>query len=450
MLNHSKHRNRQEESGQVLIILALVIVVLLGFAALALDGGMIYSDRRHAQNSSDAAALAGGGDAALILSQVRYNDFNCSNSMVTGARNAAVAASITQAGNNDYTIDGNRGDHNGVDTDCTVYDNGSFVEKYLDVNVDLTSDVNTSLMQSVFSGEAKNEVSSIVRVYPPTSLSYGNAIVSLNMGCHGNDGGVTFDGGGNSDIIIHGGGVFSNSCIEANGSSLEICVDDQTTGSCDGDGEINYRTTYDQSGNPIISPAPTQVSNPIPTIEIDPPDCSSLPNMGDHSGSGVISPGRYSRIRQNSAGGTLELQPGLYCLYGEFTINGGTLTGENVTIYMASGDFTTAGNATQNLDAPPIDCSSTGCPPAMPGMLIYMDPGNSGVVTLQGDTSSTFEGTVFAPAGTIDLGGGSSAMSTASVQLIGDTVKIHGNVTIDILYDENLVYMVPPRLDVYR
>jgi uncharacterized membrane protein len=52
----------QNEKGQVLVILTVGIVVLLGFAALAIDGGMLYSDRRHDQNVADNAALAGGGE----------------------------------------------------------------------------------------------------------------------------------------------------------------------------------------------------------------------------------------------------------------------------------------------------------------------------------------------------------------------------------------------------
>ncbi len=49
----------------VLVLLVLGVVVLFGFAALAVDGGMVYSDRRHAQMGSDASSLAGGGAAAV-------------------------------------------------------------------------------------------------------------------------------------------------------------------------------------------------------------------------------------------------------------------------------------------------------------------------------------------------------------------------------------------------
>ena len=53
------------EKGQSVVLLAAAFIAMLGFAALAIDGGMVYADRRFAQNAADTAALAGGGAAAL-------------------------------------------------------------------------------------------------------------------------------------------------------------------------------------------------------------------------------------------------------------------------------------------------------------------------------------------------------------------------------------------------
>ncbi len=47
------------DSGQTLIWFALSLVVLLGIAALAIDVGRLYGERRRMQNAADAAALAG-------------------------------------------------------------------------------------------------------------------------------------------------------------------------------------------------------------------------------------------------------------------------------------------------------------------------------------------------------------------------------------------------------
>jgi len=52
-------KRRSNEKGQVIVVLALAMIVLLLFAALAIDGGNMYTNRRIAQNAADAGALAG-------------------------------------------------------------------------------------------------------------------------------------------------------------------------------------------------------------------------------------------------------------------------------------------------------------------------------------------------------------------------------------------------------
>ncbi|MBG6226206.1 hypothetical protein IWX63_002793 [Arthrobacter sp. CAN_A2] len=50
-------RERQEQ-GAVSVLVALLMVVLLAFAALAVDVGMIYSEKAQLQNGADAGAIA--------------------------------------------------------------------------------------------------------------------------------------------------------------------------------------------------------------------------------------------------------------------------------------------------------------------------------------------------------------------------------------------------------
>ncbi len=49
----------KDQGGYVLVVLAFVIVILLGFAALAVDLGVMYAAHTSAQRAADAAALAG-------------------------------------------------------------------------------------------------------------------------------------------------------------------------------------------------------------------------------------------------------------------------------------------------------------------------------------------------------------------------------------------------------
>jgi Flp pilus assembly protein TadG len=54
-----------QERGQALIIIALIAIGLFGIVALAIDGSVKFSDRRHAQNAADTAAMT----AALELAR---------------------------------------------------------------------------------------------------------------------------------------------------------------------------------------------------------------------------------------------------------------------------------------------------------------------------------------------------------------------------------------------
>ena len=55
----------RDESGVVAVFVAVGLVMLLGFAALTIDFGRIYSERRELQNGADAAALAVAQDCAF-------------------------------------------------------------------------------------------------------------------------------------------------------------------------------------------------------------------------------------------------------------------------------------------------------------------------------------------------------------------------------------------------
>ena len=96
------------EKGQTVVLLALAFIVLLGFTALAIDGGMVYANRRHMQNASDAASLAGGSAVAMYLENhyVVYSDWSCSDARVIKAQingaNGGEITAINSAGGNDY------------------------------------------------------------------------------------------------------------------------------------------------------------------------------------------------------------------------------------------------------------------------------------------------------------------------------------------------------------
>lgn len=55
------------EHGAVAVLTAILMIVLLGFAALAVDGGMLYAKRAQLQSGADAAAIAVAQRCAVSL-----------------------------------------------------------------------------------------------------------------------------------------------------------------------------------------------------------------------------------------------------------------------------------------------------------------------------------------------------------------------------------------------
>jgi hypothetical protein len=424
------NNRHSSENGQALILLVLGVVVLFGFAALAVDGGMVYSDRRHAQMGSDAASLAGGGAAALYMENhgVTYGNFDCDDTAVVNAQNStstsepgAKLAATNRAADNDYTIDTDISDNHGVITECGIEEHVGWQDKYIDIKTMITKDTETSFAQFVFGGLMRNTVQAITRVRPRSPAAYGHAIVALNpANCSGNQNGAGFSG--NVDTFVDGGGIFSNGCLQVNGGSGSTAVIN---------GTINYGG---QVQNPEqFNPAPQQ-TDPLSasSYEIQAPDCDD-PDAWNGTGSQLeaLSP----------------LDPGLYCVTGNLRLNGnGTFAGSDVTIVMLNGDININGTVTVQIDAPPRLPDPS---PALPGVLIYVPPSNSNPITLNGTSDSVFEGTVYAPASTIEFSGTGNSESYHS-QFIGWNVKASGTADNYVLFNEPEQHSKPAMLELYK
>lgn len=442
---------KRSERGQVLVLIVLAVVALLGFTALAVDGSMVYANRRQIQNSADAASLGGGGRAAMILENMHVTDWTwtCTLTGVLDAQNQARTVAAARAGDNGFVLNANDldlSDRHGITTQCGMDTSSGWPEKFIDIRVMLTGDSDASFSQFVFKGPLRNSVEAITRVRPRTNAGFGHAIVGLNPSlCSGNSNGVIVNG--SLDVNVDGGGIFSNGCLSGTGTSSDVTVTN---------GSISYVSQF-IPGNTNWNPNPAAGSPmPLDAYDIDPPDCSQVPNFGNPSNafstgaSGYIPAGNYTRINMN---GNVTLQGGgLYCMNGDFdtgnvdvsiTPSGGK-TG--VTIYLKSGDFITGGNGSVVLTAPPFSPDPF---PAVPGLLVYLARGNSGLAKLRGNAGSYFQGTIFVPDGNIDQAGTPDAQVFAS-QLIGKNVVISGKVKLDVYYTANMMYQIPTRLFLYR
>jgi len=387
-----KFLGRTSQSGQSIIILALSFIVLLGFSGLAIDGGILYSDRRHAQNAADAGSLAG----ALAILQ----------------GNNPVPIAYARVADNEYDNDGVR---NWVNVYWPPVD-GPYAGDSNYVEVKIRSKVDSVFAHFVYSGDLENTVTAIAHAKPATVEPFmsGDAMVGLaKTGC------AVVWSHGNNNTVIDGSGIFVNSdhpdcAFKASGSSV---LDVETY--------IHVVGGFEISGGAIVNPTPQGGFPQIETPVIPPPTCSG--SSTQNSGTGVITPGNTSDF--NFHGGTWTLQPGTYCVDGGFSANASTvLTGHDVLIYVKTGDISWNGGATLNLDAPDDG--------EYANLLLYQDPGNASQATINGNSASTFSGTMFIPSGEVQVNGTGSSTGFHS-QVIGNVVDMSGTADMHIIYNDN-------------
>ncbi len=411
--------NRNQEKGQAIVLIAFAFIGLIGFAALAIDGGMVYSDRRHAQNAADAGSLSGGGSAALIIENdhIYYKNFVCNNlsTAITAATNTAQNVAIS----NGYPQS-----DVAVTVDCIDSGAGPHPDKYLDVTTTISKTTQTALVHVVYDGTVNQTLQATTRVRPRQPLVFGNAIVALNdSGCSGQSNGQGFHGNAGVDVV--GGSVFSNGCLRGDGG-IKVDVDG---------GEIYY---FDTTGidTDDFNPDPTLLNNPNARIpaeahSVTPPDCS-------HPDANNVS---SSAIEGNS------LAPGLYCVSGNIKVNNAndSFSGDEVTIYMLDGEFVVNGGVVDISAPPELPIPS----PAIPGMLIMFAPGNSNTILLNGNSGSIFTGTILAPESDIDMLGNGDT-DGFQCQVIGYNVEVGGTADTYVHYDDSNQYSKPTSMDLQR
>lgn len=394
----------RSESGQALVLLAISIVVLLAFAGLAIDGGILYTERRRAQNAADAAAMAG---ALGIL-----NGWD------------PVTAAYGRTADNGF-------DNNQADNWVTVQwppAEGANAGDWNYLLVRIRARVKPVFAHLVYAGELENTVTAVARAKPPRSspLLAGQALVGLAPhGCS-----VVWSHGNNMSSI-EGSGIFVNSddpdCALVSNGGNQLVV----TG-----GEIRVVGGWEIGNNSSITPTPISAAQPVSVPDIEPPTCTqeAVVNNATHT----VTPGNVSSLDFNNGDWTLE--PGIYCVTDGLRINGGSVTGQDVMFYVESGAVTWSGNATIHLDAPEDG--------AFAGMLVYQDPDNDNRMTVNGGSGSSFTGTIFVPGGEIQVNGTGGSDGFHS-QLIGNKVDLSGTADLRVIYDpsDNYVLREPGTVD---
>lgn len=427
---------RKHEKGQIVVLLALAIVGLLGFTALAIDVGMVFSDRRYAQNAADASALAGAQASSKMIETIGMKNYEWNCSTLNANISASYSAGIARAGTNDFVIAqdadlGTPGHDHGIKITCNQ------AGKYLDVFVMLSRVTSTSFAQLFYGGQMRNTVSSITRVWPGVPAGNGSNLVSLSKDCGNNIGGILFSG--NTEVSIRG--TWSNSCIEAK-SNTDVTVSP---------GSVDYHAGSYAVGftNPV----------PVPHTEYHPMTDATLPSPGAKCASasidpyndlknaqGTIDPGNY---RDWDFKGDVVLNPGLYCVSGTVSMNSNVgLTGNGITIFYTGTSFTINGKQNGTLAAP----NSPSNPPvnnAVEDLLIYTPKGTAADIKINGTSGSYIGGTIYAPSSLVFIAGNATAADpmTMTSSIIGYDIDLTGTSYLSMTYDEDKDYGWPSNLD---
>ncbi|HSL44703.1 MAG TPA: pilus assembly protein TadG-related protein [Anaerolineales bacterium] len=440
---------RLQERGQALILIVFAAVGLFAFAALAIDGSRVFSDRRHAQNAADTAVMA------AALAKVRGTDY--------------ADAAVKRAESNGFTLANSTVEvHLCNEADlappCEGLPAGADLTQYIQVVIRMSTP--TTFARILGWQEVPTVVSAIARSVTSGAPVGGSMAAVSAMSEHDP---AAIDGNGNFTLDINNGGVFSNSDNNC------AFVTDGASGRYEVDPGFAFDVVGDYCPNGIptlfgdLNRDATQIPYP-PNIQIPAPSITcSVPSHHDTI-TNTYTPGYH--LNKVNGSGTVTFAPGNHCfkagleLHGNtgmvandvnFLIEGGdffynangslncnnmlvhinggtgvqingnsTSTCTNVTFYATHGDVSLAGNSLNSFSAP------TSGP--YKGLLIYLPYGNPEPVKVTGNAGSQFTGSIIGVSSQIEVQGNTQTLAL-STQIIGYTVKFSGNGDIVINYD---------------
>ena len=407
---------KASEKGQALILITLAAIGLFAFAALAIDGSMAFSNKRHAQNAADTSALAGALSYAregkvdnietVALARAQSNGYE----NIAGDTSTLVTVTVTDVPEEECP-----GDATGKDITVTI-------ESYM----------NTTFSRVVGRETIASGATATARAcgYKLVPLFDGHAIVGLNNNL--SPCALAFDTGNSSSVTwrIEGGGIFSNSCAFSKEDDTVtfdpgLCVA-AAGGTVSGDWDCTPQaaTAYDWEDYVLANMPPNPCDGTAGDIGIW-PDPSDPPNFSN----------------------------GVYCISNLDHYDSQDITLNNATLYVTDADFSlkfaggggffgTATKAGTYAGSDDYADYYMVVKPAPQFCTKFSDNTNSQVIEWRGNGTGTFYGTVFAPTACLDLRGNGSAEGMHS-QIIGWIVGSNGTADTYINYKANENHRVP-------
>ncbi len=431
---------RNSERGQAIVLLAVSLIVLLGFTALAIDGGMAYTDRRHAQNAADSAAMSGALQKA-------------NNQNDTQAKLAATNSATT----------------NGYDAarmHVTISPYTDFSGSYILVTVVITSTPSTSFVQLFYGGQIKNVVSATARVRMSQEVIPGSAVIAMGNCVDDHGSLVNGNGGGNSGgLRTYDGGIFVNA-PENGGDPCALDAGNSHGGYGIQSGAPIYSVgsyDYGDSGQ-NMSPLPinTGINDGVPIN--DPLEGLKEPLCyGDGSiVGGVHQPGNYGGPGQ-PAMTPGDYAPGIYCISGDVHLSGSEfISGDGMVMYLKNGRIVYSGQSYLDISAPnSSNCQGdpeSGDPTyryascSYAGIAIFAARSNTNLIEVTGNGSNAVTGMIYTLNGEVRANGGGSTPEDAAIvgQVICSRLTTDGGADFTITYDAASVWHRPTEISLHK
>ena len=292
------------ERGQALVLIILAIVGMLGFAALAVDVGRVFAERRRAQNATDAAALA----AALAGADGKSD---------ADAQNAAISSLQM----NDYTdLHPNSDDGTKLEIEVNIppVSPNIYAGQSGYYQVIIHQQVDPVFAQFVYSGLLKFTVEAVANTTSAHNIFEGSALVATSPDeCKAlwiaNKRGTNIENG-NAYSLSSAGTDPVNGCVPGEISGPQSCASGERSGSGlitvdNGFNIITHGPWRDESAsggvvqagtNPPVHITPEECGAVSPVPVLKPPLCDDLPVQTVDSGNNItLHPGRYFKSNKN-------------------------------------------------------------------------------------------------------------------------------------------------------
>jgi hypothetical protein len=397
-----------DDQGQAAMVIAIFLgIFLLGFVALGLDVGYLFHEKRMAQAAADAAAVAAaeesssgntGNEQTVANAMARMNGFDPSAPVNPATVTLKTPTAGNYSGGSSYT-----------EADVSKPVSTFFISVFEHNSTNMTISA-----RAVAGGGMSSPT--CICLEAPTGQGLG---MSNNAGINASQCGVTVDSSGSNAVGVVGSATLNALSLGTVSNTWD------NNSNINNNGLITSSTKVVQGittqCKPVIT-APTLpnglpcYSNPIqgwiaPTYS----GVYTLPLAGETTMSNTVC---YTSLNTSNAA-SVTLSPGYtYYIQGDFTTGGGApVTARGVVLYVG-GNVNIANGVTASLSAPTVN--------GVPQTLFYA-MGNT--VTIQGGSSSTFSGLVYAPNAAVTLNNGTG--TTLNMDFVSQTLTMAGGATLN-------------------